>query len=288
MFKKILLCSDLSPASEILIRCAREMKNLGIEEVILGHVIYVAHTPGLDGGLAGEARPVLEQQKEFLEKQGIKVIIEMPVGIPAHALNDLAEKHDVSAIVIGSHGWGITALIALGSVSSKLLQITERPVLLARKKLLEDEEECLRECRNIFEQVLYPTDFSDTSERAFAYVETVVSALKCPVTLMHVRDRTKVTSYLSHRLEELQRLDLARLERMKTRLTKLGAAQVTIEATVGTPGDRIVERAKAKDCSLIIMGSRGKGITREILLGSVAHHVARHAERIILFVPAIQ
>jgi nucleotide-binding universal stress UspA family protein len=288
MFKKILLCSDLSPASEILIRCALEMKNLGIEEVILAHVIYVAHTPGLDGGLAGEARPALEQQKEFLEKQGIRVIIEMPVGIPAHALNDLAEKHDVSAIVIGSHGWGVTALIALGSVSSKLLQITERPVLLARTKVLEDEKECLQECQNIFEHVLYPTDFSDTAERAFAYLKTVVSALKCPVTLMHVRDRTKVTSHLSHRLEELQPLDLARLERMKTRLTELGAERVTIEATVGSPGDRIVERAKAKDCTIIIMGSRGKGITREILLGSVAHHVARHAERIILFVPAIQ
>ncbi len=46
-------------------------------------------------------------KEEVLEKQGIKVIVEMPLGIPAQALHDLAEKHDVAAIIIGSHGWGV-------------------------------------------------------------------------------------------------------------------------------------------------------------------------------------
>lgn len=288
MFNKILLCTDISPASEVLVQCAGEMKKLGLEEVILAHVLYVVHTPGMEGGLAREARPYLEDQKEVLEKQGIKVIMEMPLGIPAPALNDLAEKHGVSGIIIGSHGKGISISMTLGSVSSKLLQITRRPVLLIRTKLLKDEEECLRECRNLFAHVLYPTDFSDTAERAFTYLETVVSALKCLVTLMCVRERAQVAPHLAYRLEELRRLDSARLERMKTRLETLGAAQVTIELPVGAPGDEIVERAKAKDCSLILMGTRGKGLVREIVLGSVAHHVARHAKQPVLFVPAIQ
>ena len=288
MFNKILLCTDLSPASEILVQCAGEMKNLGLEEVILTHVLYVVHTPGLVGGLDREARPYLEHQKQVLEKQGTKVIIETPVGIPAYALNDLAEKHDVSGIIIGLHGRSIAASITLGSVSSKLLQITQRPVLLIRTKLLEDEEECLRECRNFFAHVLYPTDFSDTAERAFTYLETLVSALKCPVTLMSVRERAEVPPHLAYRLEELRRLDSARLERMKTRLETLGAAQVSIELPFGIAGQEIVEMAKAKDCSLILMGTRGKGLVQEIVLGSVAHHVSRHASLPLLFIPPIR
>jgi nucleotide-binding universal stress UspA family protein len=286
MFNKILLCTDISPASEVLVQCAGEMKSLGLEEVILAHIIHVTHTPGLEGGLAREARPYVEHQKEVLERQGIKVSIEMPLGIPAPALNDLAEKHEVSAIIIGSHGKGVSASITLGSVSSKLLQITQWPVLLIRTKLLKDEEEWLRECRNLFAHVLYPTDFSDTAERAFTYLETVVSALKCPVTLMCAR--AQVAPHLAQRLEELRRLDSARLERMKIRLKTLGAAQVTIELPVGTAGEEIVERARAEDCSLILMGTRGKGLVREIVLGSVAHHVARHAEQPVLFVPPLR
>lgn len=288
MFNKILLCTDLSPASEILVQCAGEMKNLGLEEVILAHVLYVVHTPGLVGGLDREARPYLEHQKQVLEKQGTKVIIETPVGIPAYALNDLAEKHDVSGIIIGLHGRSIAASITLGSVSSKLLQITQRPVLLIRTKLLEDEEECLRECRNFFAHVLYPTDFSDTAERAFTYLETLVSALKCPVTLICVRERAEVAPHLAYRLEELRRLDSARLERMKTRLETLGAAQVSIELPFGIAGQEIVEIARAKGCSLILMGTRGKGLVQEIVPGSVAHHVARHAGLPLLFIPPIR
>jgi len=211
--------------------------------------------------------------------------MEMPLGIPAPALNDLAEKHEVSAIIIGSHGKGVSASITLGSVSSKLLQITQWPVLLIRTKLLKDEEECLRECQNLFAHVLYPTDFSDTAERAFTYLETVVSALKCSVTLMCVR--AEVAPHQAQRLEELRRLDSARLERMKTRLETLGATQVSIELPFGIAGQEIVEIARAKDCSLILMGTRGKGLVREIVLGSVAHHVSRHAGLPVLLIPPI-
>ncbi len=57
-----------------------------MEEVVLTHVIYVTNTPGLDETLAQEARPVLERQKNALETHGLKVTVEMPVGVPAHPL----------------------------------------------------------------------------------------------------------------------------------------------------------------------------------------------------------
>lgn len=55
----------------------------------------------------------------------------------------------------------------------------------------------------------------------------------------------------------------------------------------GTAGDNIVDMARTRECSLILMGTRGKGITRELLLGSVAHQVARQAEQPVLFIPML-
>ncbi len=90
-------------------------------------------------------------------------------------------------------------------------------MLLAHTKLLKNKEECLRKCRNIFAHVIYPSDFSDTAERAFTRLETVVSAMKCAVTLMRVREHAQALPHLAHRLEELRYLDSTRLERMKIR-----------------------------------------------------------------------
>jgi hypothetical protein len=46
----------LSPASDALIQCVDDFKTLGLEEIVLAHVIYVANTPGLEEMLAEEAR----------------------------------------------------------------------------------------------------------------------------------------------------------------------------------------------------------------------------------------
>jgi len=72
MFRKMLVCTDLSPASDALIQCVGKLKSLGMKEVALTHVIYVANTPGLEEMLAEDARPILERQKK-LSKHKVSV-----------------------------------------------------------------------------------------------------------------------------------------------------------------------------------------------------------------------
>lgn len=292
MFTKILVCVDPFTPNHKLLACTSFLKQLGAAHVVLAHVI-VADTPGLDKMLLAQARPEMERQKKILEEAGLDVAIEMLIGYPPQALNDLAEKLDVSVIVVGTHGRGLFESMTLagsplGNVSAKLLQKSRRPVLLVRTPISE-QEEGTDECRP-FTHVLFPTDFSDTAEVALLYLETLVRTIHCPVTLLHVQeDRSLPTLHPHRRSPDLHKVNEARLHRLQLWLENEGAPEVTMEIVRGGgAGDQIATMAKAKGCSLILMGTQGKGITREILLGSVAHQVARQAEQPVLFIPMLQ
>lgn len=284
MFRKILVCTDLSPASDALVQCVEELKSIGMEEIILTHVIYVANTPGLEEMLAEEARPVLERQRKVLEDQGIQVTVEMPLGLPAHTIDETAEKHDVSAILIGSHGKGIIQAATLGSVSAKLLHQTRRPVLLARIAVLEGEK-CHLACGRLFRKILYPSDFSETAERALEYLVRIATETKSPITLLHVYEDSNLDEESRKRLEDGGRFFAnAKVERLKS----LGVSEASVELVFGDPAEEITARANKGDFSLIVMGSQGKGFVQEAFLGSVSNKVLRHAGIPVLLIPALR
>jgi len=289
MFRKIMVCVDPVSPSPNLLLCAASLKQVGPAEVVLAHSI-MCDSPGLEGMLRKQAMPELERQKNILEEQGLNVTIATEIGQPARTLNALAESIDASVIVIATHGRSLLESISLagsplGNVSAKLLQISRRPVLLIPSAMPPAEPG--REAPNLFAHVLYPTDFSDTAEVALVYLETVISATHCPVTLLRVLSGSRAASQQGSRFAKLQDLDRNRLLRLKAWLENKGLSEVDADLVQGAPGEEIIRKAEAVNCSLILMGTQGKGFTREILLGSVAHHVARHAKVPILFVPAL-
>ena len=90
MFKTIVLATDLSPAWDEIVACAGEFKALGCSRVILTNVIVTRFLVGLEEMLRADVRPKLEAQQRQLEAQGLQVEVEMPIGLPASSLNDIA------------------------------------------------------------------------------------------------------------------------------------------------------------------------------------------------------
>lgn len=287
MFRKLLAGTDLTPASDAVLSCLGQLKTLGLEEVVLTHVVYVAHSVGLAETLTEWAQPELARQKELLEAQGVRVRAEAITGIPAYKLADRADEEEVSAIVIGSHSKSLLHGLLAGSVSLGVLGITTKPVLLVRVQIAAaaEGESCRLACTQLFQHILFPTDFSETAEHAFHYLQHVVGATRGRVTLLHVQDKSRLSPHLLSRLEEFNEIDTERLGRLRDSLLQQGASEVDIKLEFGLPLPVILGTLGQGGFSLIVMGSQGRGFVAELTLGSVANGVARKAPVPVLFVP---
>src|SRR5262245_8568341 len=66
----------------------------------------------------------------------------------------------------------------------------------------------------------------------------------------------------------------------------LGGATVEPEGERGGPGPVLVERAEALSADVVVVGSRGRGAIRRLLLGSVSSYVVHNAPCPVLVVRA--
>jgi len=80
--------------------------------------------------------------------------------------------------------------------------------------------------------------------------------------------------------EEAQRLLDAQVEQIKAD----GGTVVQAHLRIGRPGEQIVDSAEEIGAGLIVMGSRGLGEIRRLLMGSVSDSVVRHAHCPVLVV----
>jgi len=292
MFKTIVLATDLSSASNALVDCVIGIKTLGVKKVFLTYAMGIRHLDDIKYIIGPKVEPFLLEQKKKLTVQGLDVDIELAPGIPAEEIRRVAEEKDASLIVIGSHGESMAehTLFRFGRTVSEVLHSFTRPLLLVRTRIVKKGlETCVEaSCSSYLENILYSTDFSDTAQRAFDYVERMVENGCKKVTIIHVQDKTKIDQHLSHKLEEFNKIDTERIEMLKERLEKKGASSVQMKIPYGNPTTEILNEVATGNYSLIVMGSQGRGYIHEIFLGSVSHNIAMYAGASVLLIPAIR
>jgi len=287
MFEKIVLATDLSHAWDEIVACAGEFKVLGASEIILTHVVTVLFLGGLEATLRAEAEPKLEKQKQFLQGQGFKVSVEMPVGLPAFSLNDVARRHGADLVVVGSHGKSLWREAVLGCFTCAVLYHTQYPTLLLNVGLKEGmpEGSCRLQATQLLRHVLFPTDFSEISARAGDLVTRLAPRGLSQVTVLHALDVPGGEAYPPG----FQEMAAAKARDSLTAWTTvLKGADIPVVDPVFDPGHplpAILQVLESQDISLIVMGTQGKGFIKEIFLGSVAHNVSRLAPCPVLLIP---
>jgi nucleotide-binding universal stress UspA family protein len=287
MFKTIVLATDLSPAWDEIIACAGEFKALGCKQVILTYVISVKFMAGMEGLLQSTARPKLEAQQQQLEAQGLQVTVEIPTGLPANSLNDLAARYCADLIVVGSHGQSLWREGVLGCFTCAVLHNVQYPVLLlnVRLKMPGKPGSCEISRTEILRHVLFPADFSEISLRALEYVERLAMKGLEQVTVLNALDVPGGEAYPPGYQEMATGAARELLEQWKQRLLQAGVPVVHDRFDPGHPISAILQALESQDISLIVMGTQGKGFIQEIFLGSVAHNVSRLAPCPVLLIP---
>jgi nucleotide-binding universal stress UspA family protein len=286
MFEKVLFPTDFSEYAGKTLECAGDIP--GVKEIVLLHIVDATH-PSKMGWVHGphieNARILLEEKKEALEKRGLKVRTRVDVirsGEVFKAITDTAEAEEVSLIIIGARGKNALENILLGSVSANVVRHAGMPVLVMRFKREEGPggKTFEKYCQLLFSKVLVPTDFSEPAGNVIPLLKKI--PLIKEIVLLNVVDKGESE-------EEVRRnVQAARIknENIKNDLAQLGYL-VTTRVHAGYPPDDIVATAENEDVSLIIMSPHGEGWLRELkalFIGSTTSAVVRRAFRPVLII----
>lgn len=289
MFKKIIIATDLSAAAFSVVKKVSEMKAFGVEECLLlqclsiqviGSEEYMYATTMIERNFS--------EQRAILEKQGIRVDTRIASGLAKKEISRIASEENYDLIVVGAEARSLVSEPLLGGIAYEIIHMCRKPILLIRLDELRKEGityvNPVRD--NYFQHVLFPTDFSDTANRAFRVVKELAACGVKKITLMHVQERSRIDPYLMNQLPQFNEIDESRLKAMKKSLQDAADIPVDTYISFGSPSKEIVDAVIERDIQLVILGSQGRGYVPELFLGSVGHNVARYSEASVLLIPA--
>jgi len=138
MFRKVLLPVDWSPWTERAKEYLPFLQQVGASEVIILHVadglaIEAKYMTEKTQETIREGTAKLETLKQELQASGFHAEAHLLEGGRAYQeINRMATKEDVSMIVMGSHGKGFPVETIWGSVSQRVVEYSEKPVLVVK------------------------------------------------------------------------------------------------------------------------------------------------------------
>lgn len=286
MFKRIIIATDLSPASFAVVGCLQGLRAYGTEQCLL--LQCLAPKDAASVAFSYQTEPMekmLREQKHILSKQGFTVEARTVIGSPKREVNRIAAEENYSMIVVGAQGYSFVVEKMLGGVAYGIIQGAKKPVLVIPIEKGEGDSCKPASACAFSEHILFATDFSEAADNAFHHVEQMVAHGARKVTLVHVQDEAKLEKHLKDRLQEFNALDQARLEGLKEALLKIGAPSIDLKICYGSPSEEIKRMICESDAEMVVMGTQGRSFTGELFLGSVSHNIARSSLAPLLLVP---
>ena len=105
----------------------------------------------------------------------------------------------------------------------------------------------------------------------------VLNALDVPRLAYPMGGEPAALEDFSLSIQEVMREDSERLLTRIASLLPMNTGPVSKQIETGTPAEAILSAAEKEKAGLIVLGSRGLGPVKELLLGSVSHRVTTHA-----------
>ncbi len=230
---------------------------------------------------------------EFSEL-GLTVSQELPEGEPAATIVDQAATNPGTLIAMSSHGRSGLARWWMGSVTDKVLHLTDNPMLVIHPGAREPEPS-----QAAFESAIVPVDGSELAEEILPHVVYLSSVMGIGLNLVRVNpsrddyyrsmsvgpsEVSRVTPTYEEYISVVDAEAEDYLSELVERLTGQGAVSVSSQLLHGPPADTIAGLASSTPNNLVAMTTHGRSGVGRLVLGSVAERVVRQSGDPVLLV----
>jgi len=232
--------------------------------------------------LLAEGRRVVEEARAVL---GPRAAVEERVvqGNPKEEIVRAAEEWPADLVVVGGRGLGGVRGFLLGSVSQTVARHVHCPVLVVKGRA------------RPLASVLLATDGSDGANEAIRFLLSLPLVRNTKVRLLSAVEPTLypasapklIRAQLKGMIAQLERERRAEVEKVLDRAArelKAKVTRLTRSMPTGHPAREIVAAAASFDAGLVVVGARGLGGMKRLLLGSVSERVLHDARCPVLIV----
>lgn len=285
MFENIMIVGGMNPNFDIVLKSICSMSKLGTRKCTLFHCISNAEAnETVSSSIMGLYEEELMVQKKTLTDEGYEVKLVVTSGDLRDEVRKTLKSEDFSLVVVGAAENSLLGAFIEKEAAFSIISGISLPLLLVRvpsypsRKSL-DETKC-----NLYSHILVPTDYSENAEKVLESVSQMAESGADRVTLIHVVQKTHHKPGTGSNQVSVEMKDKELLEKIAEKAVK-GNAEVDCLVRIGSPADEIIHAAEETGATLIVMGSRGKGLVSELYLGSVSHNVARHSPVSVMLMP---
>lgn len=302
---KVLIGVDGSEHGFAAVRQAGRLLAAGKDEIALYYSppeIRVKAKGSAQANASTRAREVLV--REVFDKsithlpESLRANVREIVGTqhPRHGLMVAADEWRADLIVVGARGVGTMQKLLLGSVSDSVVQTARVPVLVVRSDAVPTAGE----------RMLLGVDGSQASREAGAFLKNLTFQPGSTGQLVYVMESMfagEIPEWLAEKArdEEVEKMAQAWVaehdaERVARRRELVEYSRELPEpfhnqepiVAEGTPAEQILHAADKSHANLIVLGARGLGVWKRLLVGSTSHKVLLHARSSVLIVRQLE
>lgn len=273
MFDTILVPIDDSPGSERAFEVAATLAKR------YGSAVHVLSVVDEHGPRDGEwdydgdspAAAFLDAHADEFEADEIDVTPAVREGIVHEEILDYADESGVDLVVMGTHGRTGVRRYLLGSVTEKVVRLSDVPVLSVKADAEPDEV--------AFDDILLPTDGSSGAEAAIEPTAALASETDATVHVLSAVDTRSLGIDVGSSviIDELESVAEDAVATASDRLYEEGVDVVKTAVTHGIPYRTILKAIEDNDVDLVVIGTHGRTGIDRYLLGSVTEKIVRTA-----------
>jgi nucleotide-binding universal stress UspA family protein len=260
MFKKILFATSATKACDPAARVAFNVSNLYKAPITIFHIIETEGPGDTEAGVDRKSIPEIKEKiatyyADHLSKTK-NYEIQTVQGNPCKEILEEIHRNKFDLLVMGVSTGGEAALENAiengGSTFQKVVKTSSCPVLIVNR--------AAASFWGSVSNVIFATDFSKTSDKAFDFTCTLAKNTGCELHIFHAQN-TSLTpdskAFDQNAIEERIREKL-RFSRKKYASKMEGIENYSIEVWEGNPYIEIVKYAREKYADLIVMGQDSK------------------------------